>query len=81
MENEGCYLNGSYVPFAQTAAQRKAANDPRPSLEERYGTRQHYVDTVSGAAKQLVSDRLLLQEDADRLVKAAQTTDLGPAVK
>ena len=81
MENEGCYLNGSYVPFAQTAAQRKTANDPRPSLEERYGTRQKYVDTVSAAAKGLVGDRLLLQEDADRLVKTALTTDLGPAVK
>lgn len=81
MENEGCYLNGSYIPFAQTAAQRKANNDPRPSLEERYGTKQRYVDTFSAAAKQLVADRYLLQEDADRLIKAAQTADLGPAVK
>jgi hypothetical protein len=81
MEDEGCYLNGSYVPFAQTAAQRSAAKDPRPSLEERYGTRQKYVDTLSTAAKQLVADRYLLQEDADRLVKAAQAADLGAAVK
>jgi hypothetical protein len=81
MENEGCYLNGSYVPFARTAAQRTASKDPRPSLEERYATKQKFVDTVSGAAKQLVSDRLLLQEDADRLIKAAQAADLGPAVK
>ncbi|OLC54585.1 MAG: hypothetical protein AUH85_11420 [Chloroflexi bacterium 13_1_40CM_4_68_4] len=81
MEDEGCYLNGSYVPFAQTAAQRKTTNDPRQSLEERYGSRQKYVDTLDAAAKQLVSGRYLLQEDADRLVKAAQTTDLGSAVK
>jgi hypothetical protein len=81
MEDEGCYLNGSYVPFAQTAAQRSAAKDPRPSLEERYGTRQKYVDTLNTAAKQLVADRYLLQEDADRLVKAAQAADLGAAVK
>jgi len=81
MEDEGCYLNGSYVPFAQTAAQRSAAKDPRPSLEERYGTRQNYVETLSTAAKQLVADRYLLQEDADRLVKAAQAADLGAAVK
>jgi len=81
MLNEGCYLNGSYFPFATTAAQRTSSSDPRPSLEERYGTRQKYVDQLSGAAKSLVSDRLLLQEDADRLVKAAQTADLGPAVK
>ena len=81
MQNEGCYLNGSYVPFATTAAQRMAAGDPRMSLEERYGTRQKYVDLVTNGTKGLVADRLLLQEDADRLIKAAQTTDLGSAVK
>src|SRR5438093_104561 len=81
MEGEGCYLNGSYVPFAQTKAQRSAANDPRPSLEERYGTRQKYVDTISTAARQLVADRLMLQQDAERIIGAAATTDLGTAVK
>ena len=81
MQNEGCYLNGSYIPFATTAAQRMASGDPRMSLEERYGTRQKYVDMVTNGTKGLVADRLLLQEDADRLVKAAQTTDLGTAVK
>jgi hypothetical protein len=81
MEGEGCYLNGSYVPFAQTKAQRATTNDPRPSLEERYGTRQKYADTVSAAARGLVADRLLLQQDAERLIGAASTADLGPAVK
>src|SRR3989442_1137600 len=81
MEGEGCYLNGSYVPFAQTKAQRSAANDPRPSLEERYGTRQKYVDTISTAARQLVADRLMLQQDAERIIGAAATTDLGTGVK
>jgi len=81
MQNEGCYLNGSYMPFATTAAQRTASGDPRPSLEERYGSRQKYVDTLNNATRALVADRLLLQEDADRLIKAAQTADLGPAVK
>src|SRR2546428_6107314 len=81
MQNEGCYLNGSYIPFATTAAQRMASGDPRMSLEERYGTRQKYVDMVTNGTKGLVPDRLLLQEDADRLIKAAQATDLGSAVK
>jgi hypothetical protein len=81
MQNEGCYLTGSFMPFAATAAQRTASGDPRPSLEERYGTRQKYVDAFTNGTKALVSDRLLLQEDADRLIKAAQTVDLGPAVK
>jgi len=81
MKDEGCYLNGSYLPFTTTAAQRAASKDPRPSLEERYGTRQKYVDTITNATKALVSDRLLLQEDADRIIATAKTVDLGPAVK
>ena len=81
MQNEGCYLNGSYMPFATTATQRTASGDPRPSLEERYGSRQKYVDTLNNATRALVADRLLLQDDADRLIKAVQTADLGTAVK
>lgn len=81
MQNEGCYLTGSYLPFATTTAQRTTSGDPRPSLQERYGTRQQYVDTLTTGTKALVAERLLLQEDAERLIKAAQTVDLGPAVK
>ena len=38
-----CGLNGGYIPFAKTKAERMAAGDPRPSLEERYGTHEDYV--------------------------------------
>ncbi len=81
MQDEGCYLTGSYIPFATTTAQRAASGDPRPSLEERFGTRQKYVDAVTAAARTLTAERLLLAEDAERLIKSAQTTDLGPAVR
>ena len=33
-----CLLNGSFIPFAKTKAERIASGDPRPSLEERYGS-------------------------------------------
>ena len=32
-----CMLNGGFIPFAKTKAERLASGDPRPSLEERYG--------------------------------------------
>ncbi len=35
-KGSGCGLVGGYVPFAKTKAERLAAGDPRPSLEERY---------------------------------------------
>ena len=49
-----CGFSGGYVPFAKTKADRLAAGDPRPSLEERYGTHEKYVATVRTAAAHLV---------------------------
>jgi hypothetical protein len=65
-------LGGGYIPFAKTKAERLAAGDPRLSLEERYGTHEAYVAKVKEAAKRQVAERLLLQEDADRLVAQAE---------
>ena len=58
----------------KTAQQRLASGDPRPSLEERYGTHERYVEKVRDAAKRLVQERFLLQEDADRLVREAEAS-------
>ena len=71
-EGELCDRDGSFVSFAKTEAERAAKKDPRPSLEKRYGTQAEYVAKVSAAANLLVTERLLLQEDADAYVKAAQ---------
>jgi hypothetical protein len=67
-----CGLSGAYVPFATTKAERQAAGDPRPSLEERYGGHAGFVKAVEDASRALVGERFLLQEDADRYVKAAR---------
>jgi hypothetical protein len=67
--------DGSCIPFAGTKAEREVAGDPRPSLEERYGNRDNYVERVREAAAGLVAERLLLPDDADRLVAAAKTCD------
>ena len=71
-----CTLNGGYVPFAKTKAERAAAGDPRPSLEERYGTHQAYVDAVKTAADKAVAERFLLRPDADRLIAEAAASDV-----
>jgi hypothetical protein len=73
-----CGFNGGAVPFARTQAERLAANDPRPSVEERYGTLEGYVCAVRAAAERLVADRLLLREDADRTVRQAETSAVLP---
>ncbi len=71
-----CTLNGGFLPFAKTKAERAAAGDPRPSLEERYGTHQAYVDRVKAAAEKAVAERFLLRTDADRLVAEAAASDV-----
>jgi Alpha/beta hydrolase domain len=70
-EKDLASLNGSYLPFAKGAGERTANGDPRPSLEERYRSKAHYVRAIAIAAQRLVEQRLLLEEDADRYVALA----------
>jgi hypothetical protein len=67
--------DGSLIAFAGTRAEREAAGDPRPSLEERYGSRAAYAAAVKAAAEALVAERLLLPGDADRLMAAAESCE------
>lgn len=77
-----CGFAGGYVPFAVTRAERAKSGDPRPSIEERYGTQEGYLCVVRRAADALVRDRFLLEEDAERAVNvAAKTRVLPPAVE
>jgi hypothetical protein len=71
-----CGFSGGFIPFAATRAERLASGDPRPSLEERYGTHAAYVRGVRASAEKLVRERLLLREDAERIVAAADRSDV-----
>ena len=64
-------LQGAVIPFAATRAERESANDPRLSVAERYADNAAYVAAVRTAAAQMVAERLLLQQDADRAVELA----------
>jgi Alpha/beta hydrolase domain len=77
--NQGkiCGLNGGFIPFAKTKPERMAANDPRPSIEERYGTHEKYVALVKAAAAKAVADRFLFQDDADKIIAQAEAGDIG----
>ncbi|MBI2157936.1 MAG: hypothetical protein HYU26_13690 [Candidatus Rokubacteria bacterium] len=54
---------GATLPFPRTRAEREAAGDPRPSLEERYASRDEYLRRVREAARALGAERYLLEED------------------
>jgi hypothetical protein len=74
-EGELCDRDGSYLPFAKTAAEREKVGDARRSIPERYRNKADYVAQVKAAANELVAARLLLPEDAQRYEQAAQAVD------
>ena len=64
-------MAGSYIPFAKTKAEREKTGDPRLSIEERYASRDQYLNQVEDAAKKLAAGHYLLDEDVATVVKAA----------
>jgi hypothetical protein len=72
-----CTQMGGTLPFAETRAERNAAGDPRPSIEELYPTSDAYVATVKAATSRLVDERLLLVDDAAEAIAAAQAGTLA----
>lgn len=64
-------LQGAVVPFAATRAERESAGDPRLSIAERYPDAAAYVAAVRAAAAQMVAERLLLPQDAERAAELA----------
>jgi hypothetical protein len=69
-----CNYVGGMVPFARTAEERRSRNDPRPSLEERYGSHDGYVTAVTRAAARAVAEGFLLEDDAAALIAAAKAS-------
>jgi alpha/beta hydrolase family protein len=79
-ENGMCNLQGSFIPFAATRAERIATGDPRPSIEERYPTKEAYLAAFRRAADDLVAKRFLLPDDAALLLQRAESEGIrsGP---
>jgi hypothetical protein len=73
-----CAFTGGFIPFAMTKEERLAAQDPRPSLEERYGNQRAYVAAVRTAAEKAVRERFLLPEDAEKLIQQASASRVLP---
>jgi hypothetical protein len=69
-----CNYVGGMVPFARTAAERRASGDTRLSLEERYRDHAGYVAAVKKAAARAVAEGFLLPEDATALIAQAEAS-------
>jgi hypothetical protein len=79
-EHQLLVFAGSTLPFARTRAERETAGDPRPSVEERYRSRDDYLAAVRRAAVDLCAQRYLLEEDVElSVVMAARLWDFWAA--
>ncbi len=69
-------MNGSTFFFSRTEAERVELNDPRPSIEERYASRDEYLQKIREAAEYLVKRGYILDEDVEAcLADAAERYD------
>jgi hypothetical protein len=59
------YFAGATLPFARTRAERERTGDPRPSIAERYRSREDYLGRVREAARALAAAGYLLDEDVE----------------
>jgi hypothetical protein len=75
-KDQPCNYAGGFIPFANTQDERMASNDPRPSLEERYGDHAGYVQAVREATAKVQAAGFLLPVDAQRLIREAEASDV-----
>ena len=68
-------FSGSTIPLPDSPEERAATGDPRRSILERYPTSHTYAAAIRLAAGRLVEQRLMLAEDVERAVAAAQDWD------
>src|SRR5471030_513594 len=61
-------MQGSWIPFPRTQADRMKTGDPRLSMDERYGSREEYLAKFEAAAKSLAARGYLLADDVSKLV-------------
>ena len=65
MSNERVSFLGSFLPLPKA----KAEDDSRQSITERYPSREEYLKKFSDAAEKLATERFLLNEDVEALVR------------
>jgi len=64
-------FEGSTIPFPVTESEREMTGDPRRPIEQRYACPEAYARAIGEAARELVVQGLMLEEDVERCVAAA----------
>ncbi len=58
---------GSWIPFPVSKAERERRMDPRPAIDERYPSKQAYLQQITAAAQKLVQAGYLLDGDVAKV--------------
>lgn len=69
-------LDGMFLPFARTRAEREKSGDPRLSVRERYPTRAEYLSRLTEAALKLRGEGFLLDEDVVRILERGARVEM-----
>ncbi len=64
-------VDGSFLPFPSDEDQRLASGDPRPSVKERYPTREAYTEAYAAATLALAEKQLILGADVNPMIARA----------
>ena len=64
-------MQGSFIAFPRTKAEREAKGDPRLSIEERYAGREEYLGRVAEVAVELAEQAYVLQADVPAMIRSA----------
>jgi hypothetical protein len=64
-------LRGAWIPFAMTKARRDETRDTRPSIEERYASKDDYLAKVREVLEDLITRRFLDPSDLEPQLKQA----------
>ena len=62
---------GTYLPLPKTEQERRATNDPRPSIASLYPSKEEYLALAERVAHSLVEHGFLLEEDVSSAVGRA----------
>lgn len=65
-------FSGSYIPLAESTAERVATRDPRLSIEELHLDSAGYLSKIERAARALCEEGFILPEDVARIVSDAR---------
>ena len=73
-----CDSVGMMIPLRRTLAERTAAGDSRPSLQELYTDQAGYIAKITSSAQKLMAAGFLLQADVDAAIQEASDVPVLP---